>query len=280
MRNILREPLLHFLLLGLMAFAAARYFDSESERHRIDAGPQRRARLAAMYLQQYGVKPTREQAQQLLDQYVRNEILYREGLAMGLEQDDEIVRRRVIQKIEFVNEDLDVGAAPDRARLAEFFARHRDRYDLPASASFTQIFFSADRGGEAAAKARADAVLHGVSSGDAPSSPPPTLGDNFADGARFPALSSDGARSVFGDSPLSAALFTAPIGAWSGPFRSAYGWHLVRIEARQAAQPVELESVKERVQADYASELREQRNRLEFRKLASKYEIVTDGPSA
>ena len=129
--RLLREPLLHFFVLGALVFAAARYFDSDASRYRIDAGPGQRARLETTYRQQYGVAPSAEQLQYLLNQYVRSEILFREGLAMGLDRDDEIVRRRVVQKIEFVNQDLDLDAEPDEAALVGYFKRHETRYSAP-----------------------------------------------------------------------------------------------------------------------------------------------------
>ncbi len=90
--KILREPLLHFLLLGALAYAAASELNPDAARHRIEAGPELRARLAATYRQQYGFAPTPGQLGHLVEEYVRTEILYREGVAMGLAQDDEIVK--------------------------------------------------------------------------------------------------------------------------------------------------------------------------------------------
>jgi hypothetical protein len=269
--RILREPLLHFFVLGALVYGAASYFDDDSSRYRIDAGPDRRARIEATYREQYGIAPTPQQVGYLLDQYVRSEILYREGLALGLERDDEIVRRRVVQKIEFVNEDLEVGAQPERGSLIEYFQQHRARYETAPRVSFTQVFFCGDRGGEATAKARAGAAL---ASGPSPSAP----GDLFAEGSVFKALSRIDTDKLFGESELSTALFTAPVGAWSGPFKSAFGWHLVRIDRSEPAQAVTLQSVELRVKADYLADLRARRNAQEFRKIAGKYQVV-GGPT-
>jgi hypothetical protein len=268
--RILREPLLHFLLLGTVVYVAAAHFDNASTRYEIDAGPGQTARLAETYRQQYGVSPTPAQLQHVLDEYVRNEILYREGLAMGLEQNDEIVRRRVVQKIEFVNEDLDGGVEPDVGQIAAYFAKHRDRYDSEPTVSFEQIFFSADRGGDAVANSRAEGAL--TSRGKAG-------GDAFAQGREFLALSRAGANSLFGDSQLSAALFaSSAVGKWAGPFKSAYGWHVVRVNDRQPGRQVRFESVRARVRSDYLADLRERANGLAFRKIASKYRIVRAEP--
>lgn len=269
--RILREPLLHFMVLGALVFGAARQLGADSGRYRIDAGPEQRARIATTYQQQYGVAPTDSQLQYLLDQYVRSEILFREGLALGLDRDDEIVRRRVVQKIEFLNEDTGAIEVSD-AELEKFFASHQSRYVMPAAVSFTQVYFSADSGGEAEAHRRADFALTTLRRGA-----PAVAGDRFEEGNELIGLNNADAQRVFGDSQLSAALFTAPAGEWEGPFRSAFGWHLVRINRRDSAQVQPLERMQDRVRADYLTAERERRNEAEFKRLASKYHIITAG---
>jgi parvulin-like peptidyl-prolyl isomerase len=273
--RILREPLLHFLVLGGLVYGASVQLKADSDRYRIDAGAQRRARIEATYRQQYGVAPTPAQLAQLLDQYIRNEILYREGLAMGLEQDDEIVRRRVVQKVEFVNEDLDLEAQSDEPGLVAYFRAHQGHYNTAPTVSFQQIFVSADVDGDVVGKQRAGRILRSLKRGIAAAP-----GDPFAAGSQFTALNRVAANSLFGDSQLSEALFAQPVGEWTGPYRSAYGWHLVLISDRQGVRPAALDAVRARVLADYSSDLREQRNRLAFRRIASKYHIVTSEPRA
>jgi hypothetical protein len=280
-RRVLREPLLHFMVLGALVFGAARQFDDAADRYQIDAGPEQRARIATTYQQQYGAAPTASQLQYLLDQYVRSEILFREGLALGLDRDDEIVRRRVVQKIEFLNEDTDAIPVDERA-LEKFFASHQSRYVTPATVSFTQVYFSADSKGEREARVRAEAALDtlGRSRGTAPDSRHASAAigsDRFEGGNEFAQLSAASAQRIFGDSQLSAALFTAPAGKWAGPLRSAFGWHLVRVIQRDPSQAPPLERVKERVQADYVAAERERRNEAEFQRLARKYRVVADG---
>ena len=285
--GILREPLVHFLALGALVYVAANH--SQSGQYEIDAGPERQARLARTYFEQYGAPPTSSQLERALDEYVRNEILYREGLAMGLERDDEIVRRRVVQKIEFVNEDLDAVAEPDGSGVERYFAQHRDRYDTEPTVSFEQVFFSADRGGDLAARNRAVRAFAALAAwGDdaaawrkferARKGDVTQGGDSFAQGREFRALTRAAANGVFGETGLSAELFTSPTGQWAGPFKSAYGWHLVRVTERQPAHRAELDAVRARVQADYVADLRERANAEAYRKIASKYRVITNTP--
>ncbi len=282
--NVLREPLVHFLVLGAFVYVATNR--GESTRYEIDAGPEQRARLARIYYEQYGAAPNSAQLDLAVNEYVRNEMLYREGLAMGLERDDEIVRRRVVQKIEFVNEDLDAVAEPDGSGVERYFAQHRDRYDTEPAVSFEHAFFSTDRGGEVVARKRAEAALAAAPRPDAEAHVAGTTAravavrgaDTFAEGPQFQALTRTGANGVFGDTNLSAELFTSPIGQWVGPFKSAYGWHIVRITDRQPAHHSELAAVRSRVQADYTADLRARANAEAFRKIAAKYRVVTDTP--
>jgi hypothetical protein len=284
--RVLREPLVHFLVLGVLVYVAANR--GESARYEIDAGPEQRARLARTYYEQYGAPPTAAQLGLAVDEYVRNEILYREGLAMGLERDDEIVRRRVVQKIEFVNEDLDAVSEPDGSGIEQYFAQHRDRYDTEPAVSFEQLFFSTDRGGDAIARRRAEAALAeqsrpGAQAHVAGNAVGPVVArgaDAFAEGQEFRALTRTGANSVFGDTNLSAELFTSPTGQWVGPFKSAYGWHIVRITDRQPTRHAELAEVRSRVHADYIADLRARANAEAFSKIAAKYRVITNTPSS
>lgn len=271
--RILREPLLHFLLLGSAVHVAANHFNRDDARYRIDAGAAQRARLAELYRQQYGTPPTRSELQQIVEQYVRSEILYREGLAMGLAENDEIVRRRVVQKIEFVNEDLDDEPGVDPAELARYFEQHRLRYTVDAAVSFEHLYFSANSAGDA--RNRALTVLHSLQRGEGT-----PAGDVFSAGRKFNLMTRTQANVLFGDSDLSSELFAAPLGGWVGPFKSGYGWHVIRIAVREPPRPAELAEVRSRVQADFRAQRRERANSLAFQKIAKKYRVVTDGPSA
>lgn len=243
--RLLREPLLHFLLLGALVFGAAQLF-GEDRQYVIDAGAAQRARLASIYQQQYGTPPSASQLDSLLDQYVRSEILYREGLALGLDRDDEIVRRRIVQKLEFVNQDAATPAAVSDEEARQFFDAHRNKYATPQTVSFEQLYFSPDLAGDAAAHERAAHALAALQKGARPSG-----NDVFPDGASFQALERDGLDRIFGASPFSEVTFaTAPLGSWVGPYRSGIGWHLLRVVSRSPARPAAFKDVRARVVAD------------------------------
>ncbi|HKI74037.1 MAG TPA: hypothetical protein VJ998_05315, partial [Pseudomonadales bacterium] len=178
-RRVLREPLFHFLITGLLLFVAGRIYQYQTSTYRIVVTPQHVAELANQYALKFGAKPDPQTLKALVDQDIHDEILYRRGLALKLDQDDQIVRRRIVQKMQFLMQDLDAPPEPRPAQLEAYYKTHRDRYTTPPRATFTHIYFSADKGGDAVARQRARAVLANLE-GSAKTRAP-ELGDPFPD---------------------------------------------------------------------------------------------------
>jgi peptidyl-prolyl cis-trans isomerase C len=265
-----REPLLHFVALGLLIGWGTSHWNDHRERYTIRIGATERQHLANTYLLQFGQTPQPAELDKLIDRYVREEIMLREGLALGLDRNDEIVRRRIIQKYEFLRSDLAVPEEPAPGVLERWFEEHRQRYVTPERVSFAQIYFSAE-------PSRALRVLAQLRRTHA--SRAPDLGDPFPGPTDAGALTQGDVMRLFGESDMSQRLFEAPIGQWSGPLRSGYGWHLVYITNRRPPQQPSLEEVRERVLADYLTERRAAMNAGKFRKLRDRYTIVADGPN-
>jgi peptidyl-prolyl cis-trans isomerase C len=229
--HLLREPLLHFLLAGALLFAADAAL-------RENAAPPERViritaaeidRLRAQWTRQYQRTPGPMELRGLVDARVREEVLYREALAMGLDEDDGIIRRRLAQKLEFLIEDLAAAREPTEAELRAYFAAWPERYRLPARVTFSHVYFSPDRG---ARRAEADASIVLTSLR------PETLaaaaadrGDSFIMGASHREQSPQDLEAVF-RARVRRSFARSRAGVWSKPIASAYGWHLVRIEAR------------------------------------------------
>jgi hypothetical protein len=270
--RIAREPLTHFLAIGLAMLLLAQWrADNGQDRYRIvvDAAVERR--LAATYQQQYGAAPSTEQLRFLVDSYVRQEILYREGLALGLDRDDEIVHRRIAQKYEFLQQDASIVGDPSDAEIESFYRNHRDLYAVPQTVSFSHVFFSPDAG-DAAAEARARDVLIRLQSGATTRAP--DRGDHFADRYDFSSVDPTAVRRLFGDSPFTNEVFHAPLHRWSGPYRSGFGWHLVYLDDRSDARLLPLEDVRERVRGDAVAAARQRRSADAFDAVARKYTIT------
>lgn len=275
LKGAAREPFVHFILLGALMFAASETVEHFTTQYRVAVGPDRVARLIDTYRQQFGQDPSATQLKTLVDNYVKEEIEYRESLALGLDRDDEIVRRRLVQKYEFLQQDLQTLEDPSEPVLKAYYAAHQSNYGDPAKRSFTQVYFSPDNGGDAAAHARAEAELKTLNVKDIERAP--EAGDVFPGPTDLVDLNQDDAARLFGQSDLSRELFTAKVGQWAGPFRSGFGWHLVRVtDARsQTTQPYE--AVAPRVLDDWKASQRDTLNARGFATLKAKYNVVIEG---
>jgi peptidyl-prolyl cis-trans isomerase C len=269
--RVLSEPLLHFLVLGVLILLAAQAWRTANDERRIVVTDETVAALAGKHRLQYGRPPAPAEQEALVRAWVDEEILYREGRALGLDRDDEIVRRRIAQKVQFLREDLAIPPEPSEAELRAHFAANSARYASPPRTSFRHLYFSPDAVGAERAQARAQSALARLRAG---SSPQAVGADAFPDRDAYVALSPDEAERVFGRSALAQALASAPEGRWTGPLRSGYGWHLVLVQARVPGAPADFAAVREQVRGDYLAAARAAANRRAFDALRDRYTVV------
>jgi peptidyl-prolyl cis-trans isomerase C len=268
---IFHEPLFHFLVLGLVIWFGSDFWKAHFDRYTIKIGLADRERIATNYSRQFGQPPTKDQLQQLLDRAVREEIYLREGKALQLEVNDEIVRRRIVQKYEFLQTDVTVPDAPKVGQLRRWFEQNRSRYLKPERVSFSHVFFSVDRFGETAARERAVQTLaklqtmHVARAAD--------RGDAFPGPSAVGSLAPDEGRRLFGESEFTRALFHLPLDRWSGPYRSGYGWHLIYLTDKSPSILPAFEEIKDRVLVDYLEERRRDMNARAFERLRAKYTV-------
>ena len=271
--GLLRDPFVHFLLLGLAIFAGTRLLGPATHEQRITISPER---IAQTFERQYGRYPAAAELSELIDRYVREEIYFREGVALGLQQDDEIVRRRVVQKYEFLQQDTTLIAEPDTAALQAFYDSHRDAYAIDERISFTHVYFRSDGNDDASSLGRAERVKRELTASHARRAP--QAGDAFAELYDYSGLGADGLTRLFGSYPIVAAALHAPVGEWSGPFRSGYGWHLVLVTDRSPATTPPFERVRADVREDFMAAERERRAAATLAGLRKKYVIEVGGP--
>jgi parvulin-like peptidyl-prolyl isomerase len=271
--HLAREPLAHFVLIGAVLFLAVRAHEARNAARHIDITPAHVSELARQYALQFGEPPTKDALEQLVQQDIHDEILFREGLALKLDQGDEIVRRRVVQKEQFLIQSLDPPKEPDAAQLQAYYAAHADRYATPPRTSFSHIFFSAE-GGDAAAFARARATLARLRTTAPAPRRDPDLGDVFPDLYDFSNYDPDQVARLFGRTAFSSAVFTAPVGRWTGPVRSAFGWHLLYVDSRSAPRRPAAWEIADRLRSDYLQSLVEEGNRRAFDSLARRFDVV------
>ena len=266
----LKDPLVIFLLFGLLVFFAERYFvDSEAADYRIDVSNGLQARILDQWQAQMGRPPTEAEATGLLDQWIREEIFYREARKLGLDENDTIIRRRLAQKLTFLNEDLANAEEPSLEALQAYFSEHAADFRVPERFSFEHRYFSSDRRENAEADARA-ALQSGNQSGD-----PFILQKSYAN------RSSREVADLFGREfadQLAALDATLP-DAWQGPIASAYGWHLVRLNQKSAARDPLLAEVQDAVRRDYLQQRRRDANESFYQALRARYHIQLADPA-
>ena len=277
MKRILREPLTHFLAIGVVLFAVFALVNDErpagSNRIEITGGDIEQ--LVAIFGKQWQRPPNQQELQGLIDARVREEVLYREALAMGLDKDDTIVRRRVAQKLEFLMADASGVAQPGDTALQAYYEANAERYRQPPKLSFSQVYFSTDRRGEQAQKA-AGAVLARLRAAQPPVTHAPEEGDPFMLPQVYVDKRTDDIARDFG-SAFSEAIAGYETGQWQGPVASAYGVHLVYVVSREASRLPPLEQMRERVVNDWLAEQRRLADERMYARLRERYEVSVAG---
>jgi peptidyl-prolyl cis-trans isomerase C len=219
--------------------------------------------------------------QGLVEAKVREEVLYREALALGLGlgQDDTIVKRRLAQKLEFLTEDISAIRDPTPQELEAWFARNAAQFAAPVRVTFHHVYFSPDQRGARAA-ADAASVLATLSDTAAPGADVPALGDRFFDRNYYAERSPDQIAALFG-TRFSQSLSRLPPGVWRGPIESGLGWHLVWIDALTPGHvPTFAEADPEQVKAAWIDEQRVESRRKAFETMRAKYDVVLPGADA
>lgn len=266
-RKLLREPVLHFVLIGVALFVLyGKVAAPDRTGTRVVVSQAAVDNLAREFQARWFRPPSAEELTGLVDSYVRDEILYREGVAQGLDRDDPVIKRRVRQKLEVIAEEQIARDAPGDAELAAYLAKHAARFARPGAASFEQIFFpeSASAQDIAAARAQAARGMDPARLGKATMLPP-----------RVDDLRMDLVARDFG-AEFAAAIEKLPLNEWTGPVRSGFGQHLVRLSARTPAAAPKLEDVRAAVAREWEAERRSASLAESYKRLRAKYEIVIE----
>jgi hypothetical protein len=276
--RLLREPLLHFVLLGALIFAvfAARGERGRSRPDRIVVGAGQIEHLADGFARTWQRPPTSAELDGLVDDYVREEIYYREAMVLGLERDDTVVRRRLRQKMEFLVEDVTAGSAPSDADLEAYLRAHPDGFRIEPELTLRQVYVSRDRRGERVGDDARSLLARLTDAG------PDAAIDDLGDALMVPHELSGASRSevarVFGDD-FAAAVADLPIGRWTGPVASGFGLHLVLLRARTAGRVPALDEVREAVARELQATNRKQMVESAYAALRARYEVVVEHPT-
>jgi hypothetical protein len=276
MRRWLREPLPQFLLIGFLLFVIYdvrnRPADSGGRSDRVELTADDVRRIGLAWVAQGRAAPSADEMQSLIDTRVREEILYREALALGLDKDDTIVRRRLAQKMEFLFEDVAALREPTADELRAWFERHAERFTLAARATFRHLYFSFDRRG-AGARDDSARALEEVRRAPMNSPEATTLGDPFMFLDYYGDRSSEDVVKTFGPG-FARALFQSAPGAWTGPIESGYGWHLVFVDAMTSARVPAFEEMEPDVRTEWIEDQRADTRRKAFEAMRTHYQVI------
>jgi len=262
-------PLVVFLMLGFGVFALDRWVDAGSTpRGTIEVTEQQLAGISERWAVQWGRSPTVSELRGLVDDAVKEEVLYREALRLGLDRGDTIVRRRLAQKMTFMLEDGGAVPVATESEIAAYHAMHAGRYREPNRTTFRHVFLSNERRVDPAGDARALLDDLGIPGDDRWRQ----LGDPFMLLREYAERTDQEITDLFGRQ-FAAALAALDAGDWHGPIPSAYGTHLVRVSSRTNSSVPTVGEVRDRVVADLAADRRRERNQSAFEALRERYEV-------
>jgi hypothetical protein len=267
-RTVLGEPMLHFLLIGIALFGVYRWVSpSDSGGRRIVITGDVVNDLVTQHVAARGREPSTTDLNHLVESYVHDEILYREGVRLGLERDDIVVKRRVRQKIEMIAEEDASTRAPTEADLSAYLTANQARFVQPFILTFDQVFIGEPRSGPGVVQVAAvtrEALRKG---GDPDELGKPTLLPH-----RMTRTPADLVARDFGAS-FAAALETVPVGEWVGPIESSFGAHYVRVSDRTPAAAPQLAAVRDHVVREWENERRQRARNDAYTKMRGEYQV-------
>ncbi|HKQ48920.1 MAG TPA: peptidylprolyl isomerase [Phycisphaerae bacterium] len=280
MKRLLHEPLLHFTLIGAALFAVFRYVQPAREpapsSKEIRLSLDDLGQLVLVFQAQWKRQPTAEEFARLVENKVQEEVLYREGLEMGLDREDTIVKRRMAQKMQFLAEDTAAAREPTNAELRTWYAKYSDKFAMPRRISFRHLYFSPDRRGERARDDAAKAMAQlGGQSEDV------QLPDSFADSFMSQEYYRDRAPDYLGKEfgpQFAQAVANLPIGSWQGPIESGFGWHLVFVDTAIPGRVPDFEEVEPDVKTAWLGEQKALAWQKAYQELRAKYTVLVPEP--
>jgi peptidyl-prolyl cis-trans isomerase C len=284
--RLIREPLLHFLLIGLALFV----FYSWTHRGQNGVEPSHAIALSfdelrtmdLVFESQWHRQPTSDEFNAMLENKIQEDILYREGLAMGLDKDDIIVKRRMAQKMQFLAEDVATAHEPSTDELRAWFAKNTEKFALPSRATFRHLFFSFDKRGQKA-HADADAALLKLSGQPENTPLDATLADPFMFQDYYADKPPVELAKEFGPT-FATGVFKLKPHSWQGPIESGFGWHLVFVDSVIPGHIPAFEEIEPDVKIAWLGYQKEKAWREAYARIRARYTVLLpaapDQPSA
>ena len=275
--RLITEPLIQFLMIGACIYGAYALFGTPEEDFRDTTVHVDSARINAFISEwesRWNRPPTREEIDGLIQSYIKEDVLYRQAVAMGLNEDDPITRRRMAQKLEFLTSDLAMMVQPGEGVLEQYFEDNSEAYQTPDLMTFSQVFFDPDSREDSTLDDAAEALIKLQVAG-VPTEESMQVGDGFMLQSDFVSVTAQEAARQMGTDFVEAVVQLEP-GSWHGPVLSGYGVHLVYVYNFEKSPPPVFEDVQAAVLENWQFEQREQFNEDFLENLKSRYEIVID----
>lgn len=276
MAEFFREPLVHFLAIGAGFFLLWHFIGDRVTRQpeRIVITPGQVERIAQQWTKTHLRPPTAEELAGLVEQEIDEEILYREAIAMGLDRDDLVIRKRLAVKMDFLTDDVAAVATPTDEQLQAFLTEHPDKFNIESLTTFAQVYINRSQRGEGAS-AEAERLLTLLN--DKANPDWKTLGDPLPLPNEYEAATEAEVARLFGRE-FPKKLSALPVGRWSGPVESTYGLHLVQIRKRTAGRLPPLNDVRDAVLSEWRAAQREELNANLRRQRRARYAVTVEWP--
>ena len=279
LKKVLREPLVHFLLLGAALFALESQVGGASDpgNEQIVIAPGRIEHLAASFQRTWQRPPNDQELQKLIESHIREEIYYREALALGLDKDDAIVRRRMTQKLEFLTEDAADFLVPTDDDLQAYLEAHPETFRSEPRLTLHQVYLDPQR--HADVSATAQRLLRQLRSGEIAADDAARLGDRLMVPDTGALMRKSQLDRLLGER-FADEVLKLETGRWTGPVRSGYGLHLVYVMERRAARLPALEEIRDTVEREWRHARRQEMSEAFYRRLRERYTVVVEAPTS
>jgi hypothetical protein len=277
MKRLLKEPLFHFLLLGAVIFVAYSFVSKggSDEPGKIVITQGQIEHLATGFVKTWQRPPTAEEMAGLIRDYIREEVLCREAITMGMDKDDTVIRRRLRQKMEFVSDDIAAQTEPTDADLNGYLKAHPDAFRVEQRFTFQQVYLNPQKHGDQLTQDAALLLAQLNQAGD--KAEVAAMGDSFLLEHNFAAVPASEITKQFGEG-FAAKLGGLPAGQWQGPIESGYGLHLVKISERIEGRLPELAAVRDAVRREWDNARRLEANEKFYQELLKRYAVTIEQP--
>ena len=265
-----KKPLINFFVLGLVVFGLKAWFEkpasTEADNRQIEITSADLEWFRAMWKQRMNHEPTGAELQAHVNQVIRERVLSREAKRLGLDRNDQLVIRRLAQKMDYLFKDMVSAVQPTREELEAYLAAHRDRYEIPGEITFEQVLYKTEQRGEAGAELAVAMFL------DHP--------NRESDATMLPRMNEDFSpvqvRGLFGEA-FAKTVINLESGTWGGPVRSSYGLHAVFVHSRSPAIMPSVEDIRSRLTDDWLLEQRADSSADTYARVRTDYQVLVEG---